>query len=360
MTLLSSFALWLAVAGAQPTPAAPEPPSLRITGDLPLPPELHEAKDVRWATDRSLFIANGDQGTIEIKLQPLGQRVRKLVAGRREPGGFSFSTRLGVSRQYWVVASSALEMTWRKVDDDTRYDEPVEFIHGIDVWRNRLLLVGARRDEKGEFAPDGAIAWIGSLDKKLADWKPLLYDAHGPYAPTMNACGSVYLGAARFLNDGSFVILPGVQPGLHFFDRNAKLVKTVDTVALGIDSDCGTLSKPQWERIAVDYPFRLAWVNQRRTVDTILALPEGPGLVVRSVENHHVRWRLVVVKADGTSRIYQLLVEAPDEYYHLRGDVRGGKMAFILFHQPPVYDYRKHDPPHLVTADAPQSEHLHR
>jgi hypothetical protein len=353
MTLFPLFSLWLAVQDAQPTLAPSEPQAHRITSDVALPPELHDATDVRWATDHSLFVANGDQGTIEIKLQPLGQWVRKLVPGRREPGGFFFSTRLGVSPQYWVVASSALEMTWRKVDDDTRYDEPVEFIHGIDVWRKRLLLVGARRDEKGDFAPDGAIAWIGSLDKKLTDWKPLLYDSQGPEAPTMNACGSVYLGAARFLNDGSFVILPGVQPGLYFFGRDGKLVKTVDTVALGIDSDCGSLSKPQWERIAVDYPFRLAWVNQRRTVDTILALPQGPGLVVRSVENHHVRWRLAVVKPDGTAQSYQLSIEAPDEFYHLRGDVRGGRIVFILFHTPPVYD-GTHAQPRLVTADAPK------
>jgi hypothetical protein len=115
---------------------------------------------------------------------------------------------------------------------------------------SRFALVGSRRDAQGKFSPDGAIAWIGSLDKDLADLKPLLFDAGGPGAPSMSACCSFSLGVTRFLADGSLVVVPGVQPGIYHFDAQGKLLQTVDTVALGINTDCAGIGK---ERVGMDY-----------------------------------------------------------------------------------------------------------
>jgi hypothetical protein len=351
MTFVLAVAFWLALAGPSGGPATPGLPAVQVTSNAELPREYNRAVDVRWATGESVYIANATEGSHEIALEPLGRQIKEVIPGRFKPGGF-VSYRLAVSPPYLVAAAYALALTWRRLDDPTRYEEPVEFIQGIDVWRDRLLLVGARRDEKGNFAPDGAIAWIGSLDKKLSDLKPLLYDSKGPIALTMNACGSVHLGAARFFADGSFAVLPGVQPGLHFFDREARLVRTVDTVALGIDSDCGSLPKSVWERLAAHYPTRVAWINQRRTVDTMLVLPQGIGLVVRSVESGKVRWRLEVVKPDGTTASYKVPIEAPDEFFHLRGDVRDGKIVFLMFQTPPTDSNFAR--PRLMTALVPR------
>jgi hypothetical protein len=352
MTLVPLVALWLALAG---TPAAPEPsglPALRVVSDAVLPPELNRAKDVRWATDRSIFLANGATGTSEIKLEPAVQQVRELIPGRFKPGGFSVAYQLALSPNYLVVARGAQQITWRTLEDPTRFEDYVEFIQAFDIWKDRLLIIGALRDEKGNFAPDGAIAWIGTLDKKLTNLKPLLYDSKGPTAPTMNACGNVHLGKTRFFADGSFAVLPGVQPGLYFFNRSGNLTKSVDTAALGIDSDCGRLTKAQWEQLAMNFPARMAWVNQRRTVDTMLVLRQGTGLVIRSVENHRVRWRLEVVNPEGKTVSYQIPINAPDEFFHLRGDVRAGKIVFVLFQTPP--SDRNYAQPHLITALVPE------
>lgn len=356
-----TLSLCVGRSGAEP-PLAGEPPKdaptqaqplgLRITSEITLPPELNQAKDVRWATDRSVFLAAGAAGTSEIKLEPAGEQIREIIPGRFKPGGFAVSYQIAASSKYFVVARAARAIAWRRLDDPARIDEAVEFIQAIDLWQDRLLIVGARRDDKGGFATDGAIAWIGSLDKKLADLKPLVYAMSGPGAHEMNACGNVHLGAARFLEDGSFIILPGAQPGLSFFDREGKLLRSVDTISLGIDSDCGLLAQNEIERIAVDYAARMAWINNRRTVDTVIVTPEGPGLVVRSVEKGRVRWRLDIVKPDGRVSSHAVPIEAPDEFYHLRGDMRSGKLVFLLFQTPPSDS--NYAQPQLLTALLPE------
>lgn len=337
---------------SQPAPVPVKPPSLRITSNTLLPPELNLAKDVRWASDGSVYLALGADGASEVSLDPAGQKIREMVPGRAKPGGFFVSHLVAVSPQYFLVSAYALGFTWRKLDNPTRIEEAAAIIQGIDLWNDRLLLVGARRDEKGRFAPDGAIAWTGSLDNELANLRPLAYAAGGPGAPEMGACGNTHLGAARFFKDGSFVVLPGVQPGLSFYDREGKLLRTVDTVTLGIDSDCSSLSQEEAARIAVDYSARMAWVNRRRTVDTIIILPEGPGLVIRSVEGGRVKWRLDIIGSEGKVTSYSIPIEAPDEFFHLRGHVRSGRIVFLLFQTPP--SDKNYAQPHLLTALVPK------
>jgi hypothetical protein len=352
MTLIPLVVLWFAMAGVQTSPAPSGPPALRVTSDVLLPKALNLAADVRWATEHSVYLGLGGDGALEVSIEPPGQKLRELIPARSRPGGFFASHQVAASSEYMVAAGYGLVLGWRRLEEPTRTDVPLEFIQAIDVWRDKVLVVGARRDAKGNFASDGAIAWLGSLDKKLSDQKPILYDSTGPGDRAMNACGFTHLGAARFFTDGSFVVLPGIQPGLNFFDRNGKMIRTVDTAALGIDSDCGNLTKEQWERIGMNFPARMAWVNQRRTVDAMLLFPQGPGLVIRSVENHRVRWRLEVVKSDGKTVSYQVPISAPDEFFHLRGDVRDGKIVFVLRQTPP--SDRNYAQPHLITALVPE------
>ncbi|MFL6202181.1 MAG: hypothetical protein ACJ76J_23660 [Thermoanaerobaculia bacterium] len=340
---------------AEEPPQPPQPPaaprSLQITSQVKLPPELNRARDLRWASDNSVYLALGANGVSEVSLNPPNQQIREMVPGRFKPGGFIVSNQLAVSSQYLVAAGFGIAFTWRRLADATRSEDAVDYIQAVDVWNDRLLLVGGRRDDQG-FATDGAIAWTGSLDKKLADLKPVLYAASGSGAREMNACGSVHLGAARFFEDGSFLIFPGVQPGLGLYDREGKLQKTWDTASLGLYIDCSSLSPEAITQIKLNYPARMAWINQRRTVDTILMLPQGPGLVIRGVENGRVQWQLHVLTPAGQVITHQLPIEAPDEFYHLRGDTRSGKLVFLLFQTPPSDN--NYPQPYLITALAPE------
>src|SRR5207244_2494556 len=99
-------------------------------------------------------------------------------------------------------------LTWRTLDQPLRKEDAFDDIEDVDVGANRLLVLGARRDEKRNWAPDGTIVWLGSLDKDLSDLRSVLLDARGPNAPNLNACGHYEMGAVRFLPDSSFLVVP--------------------------------------------------------------------------------------------------------------------------------------------------------
>ena len=305
------------------------PPALQILSDTALSEPFRYAVDVRWASDRSVYLALKRRGVVEYGLDSK-KVMRQMIPGENEPGGFWLSYQIAVSRSY-LLAGSPLALTWRPLDSAVRKEDAFEFLSDMDVHENRVAVGGPRRDSNGDFAPEGAIVWIGSLDKDLGDLRPLLFDARGPGAPNVNACGILHLGATRFLPDGSLIVVPGVQPGIYRFDPQGKLVQTLDTVGLGIDTDCASVSEEQMRAMDRKYPPRLAWVNARRIVDDVLPLPAGPGLLIRSFREGQVRWTLKVLRPDGDVAIYDVPVRPQTPYAHLKGDIRQGRLVLLLW-----------------------------
>jgi hypothetical protein len=339
-----------AAAGATPSPV----PALHILSDTVLGEEFKLAKDVRWASDHSVILALIKSGVVEYSLDgktPLKQ----LIPGANAPGGFWYSDKVAVSSRYLAVGDWLKSITWRPRDSAVRKEDVFECIAGLDLSASRLAVVGVRRDAQQKFSPDGAIAWIGSLDKNLTDLKPLLYDAGGPGAPSIGACCAFSLGVTRFLADGSLVVVPGVQPGIYHFDSQGRLLKTVDTVALGIDTDCAGIGKEKVPAMGRDPALRMAWINDRRTVDEVLPLPAGPGLLIRSVQQGQVRWMLKVLHPDGSVGVYDVPVKAPNLFAHLKGDFRQGRLVLLLWGNPPHRNPGEIPIPHLLIASLPGS-----
>ncbi|MFY9823209.1 MAG: hypothetical protein WAM82_17635 [Thermoanaerobaculia bacterium] len=337
-------------AGPAPSPA----PALHILSDTVLGEAFRFAEDVRWASDHSVVLALIRSGVVEYSLD--GKTPPKqLIPGDNAPGGFSHSQDVAISSQYLAAGAWIKSITWRTLDSEARKEEAFECIDDLDVGGSRFALVGARRDAQGKFSPDGAIAWIGSLDKDLTDLKPLLFDAGGPGAPTMGACCSFFLGATRFLADGSLVVVPGVQPGIYHFDSKGKLLQTLDTVVLGIDTDCAAIGKQLASTLARDSSSLMAWENERRIVDDVLPLPSGPGLLIRGVQQGQLRWALKVLHPDGSVGVYDVPVKAPNLFAHLKGDFRQGRLVLLLWANPPVRNPDLIPPPHLLIALPPGS-----
>jgi hypothetical protein len=368
--LLSLVAILFAIASPAGVQISTAPQKVKITSagaKLPLAPALHivsdtalgdptlrYAKDVRWANDHSVALAVRQNGVIEYNLDGKTSS-KQLIPGENAPGGFWQSQHVAISSRYLVAGASLFALTWRQRDLALRKEEAFEGIHDLDVQGSRLAVVGSRRDEKQRFSPDGAIAWIGSLDKNLSDLKPLIFDARGPGAPSMNACLMTLIGATRFLADGSLWVVPGVQPGIYHFDPEGRLVQTLDTVALGIDTDCGGITKELAARMGRDVPFRLGWVNERRVVDEVLPLPMGPGLLIRSIQQGQVRWVLKVLHSDGSVEVHELPVRAPNLFAHLKGDFRDGRLALLLWGYPPDRRLENVPVPHLLIVSSPVS-----
>ena len=261
-----------------------------------------------------------------------------------------------------------MSLTWRRLEEPFREEVPFDSIQAIDLEGNRFAIVGARRDDQGGYGTDGAITWIGTLENRLADLRPILYDVKGPGLPTMNRCGSASIGAVRFLPGGSLVVIPGIQPGVNLYDVGGKLIRTWDSPTLGIDADCLGLTEERWRYFWGHPQERQVWFNQHRMVDTVLPFKEGPGLVVRRVEEGRTRWDLKLLRLDGPVETYAIPIEGANEFFNLEGDLRAGKIVFLL-HEVFFYggDKTRPTPPRLIVAAPPEglggppvvASHLH-
>jgi hypothetical protein len=310
--------------------------TFQVLSQTVVPTELKAAMDVRWASGDSLYFALGGKGVVQAALAigsgpDRGPSIKEVIPGKTKPGGLWLTYHVAASSDYLVAAPPAFELAWRRLSDPALVEEPFEYIHGIDVRGGQLAVVGLRSDQKRNFSPDGAIAWVGSLDQGLTDLRPIVFSATGPGASGILSCGSFGLGAVRFLADGTLLVVAGVQPGASLFSATGQLIRTWDTTALGIDTDCGSLTNGQAAKLGVDYRQRVAWLDRRRTVDAILPLQQGAGLVIRTVENHITRWDLRILHPDGTWATLPLPLRGVSTWSHLRGDVRDGKLVLLLY-----------------------------
>lgn len=346
------FLFCVALAGILPAATPPAaPPALRISSEITLPASLEKAKDVRWAGDNSVYLALATEGAVEINLNPKNLATKEMIPGSTKPGGFWGSEQLAASPRFLVAAGPALSLTWRRLDVPVRVEQDFEGIQAIDVREDRLAILGVRRDENRKVGTDGAIAWTASLGQQLEDVKPFLYDVTGPGAKAMRRCIVSHVGAMRFLADGSLAVVPGVQPGVHLYDPKGNLVRTWDTASLGIDTDCQSLSEQQATQLISKAPDRYVWLNQRKLVDTLLPLDQGPGLVVRRVENGQTRWDLKQLRYDGSVETYEIPIEGRGEFFNLEGDVRSGRIVLLL--KETVFQGERRAAPRLFVAHLP-------
>ncbi|MCL4837246.1 MAG: hypothetical protein KJ058_04685 [Thermoanaerobaculia bacterium] len=349
-TATAGLLLLLLLAGA--APGAEPPLTLRILWDRPLPEAVAKASDLRWASDESLYLALGAAGVVEMSLAPFGERIETIVPGKGAPGGFSFAAHLAAHGEEILAGSFLSVLTWRTRKEPVRREAAVfDIIEDLDLHRGKVAILSARRDADGKFAPEGGIAWIGSLATGMEDARPVVFDSRGRGAPNLVACGTYGLGAARFLADRSFVVVPGVQPGAHHFDPEGRLLRTWDTVALGLTDDCPRLAEQEARRIHFP-PERWAWLDARRTLDELVPLPQGIGLVVRSVVDGRQQWELIVLALDGSVAGRLLLPISPvNEITHLKADLRGRRLALLVMAHSPDITRSPQPPGRLLMAE---------
>ncbi len=325
----------LSVVGLLAAGAAPDSgPAFRILSQTELPADLQRAVDVRWASDQSLYFALQGHGVVEAPLAAGRGAVKEMIPGKDRPGGLWNAYRVAASSDYLVATPPLFEVAWRSArpgGDPGLVEAPFEYVQAIDVQARKLAIVGVRSDEKRTFAPDGAIGWTGSLDKRLSDLRPILFSALGRGAGSRLNCGALGLAAVRFLADGEVLMIPGVQPGAEWFDAGGKPVRGWDTAALGIDTDCSSLTPQQVAKLAANYALRLDWINLRRTVDSVLPLSQGAGVLIRTASKSATHWELKILHRDGSWTTSQVPLEGESPFAHVRGDVRAGRLVLLLY-----------------------------
>lgn len=133
----------------------------------------------------------------------------------------------------------------------------------------------------------------------------------------------------RFLPDGSFLVVPGSQPGAHLFNKDGRLVRSWTNQEIGLTTDCSDMTVERFKAVATQKGTRKGWLDQRRVLDDILPLQEGPGLLVRSMgRDGAVRWDLVILRQGGVEKVEVPFVGETSSD-RLRGDVRGGKIVLL-------------------------------
>lgn len=295
--------------------------NLTIEADYALPAATGSAWDIRWIGDASVFVAL-TEGVSEVSL--LEGRVTVKPVTRR--GTF---VRLGTSNEYLAGGAPFGPFGWmrRSAPEKTAGSSRLATLVDLDVWRDRVLLLGAARDALGQWSPDGAIAFAGSLSTAAA-LRPVHF-ARSKNAMTMANCEFLELGAVRFLSDGRFVIVPGVEPGVFLYSAEGRLLRTWDTEDLGFVDRC-TLDAAQRRELGGNPLPRFAWLNARAVLDDLIVIGDSPALIIRSVRGGMARWELVTLGAGTPVRTaLPLTGRGPDT--HLRADVRGDRIALLLF-----------------------------
>lgn len=302
--------------GAQP---------VRIVSDRPLTGDAMKALDVRWASGDSLYVSSYGHGVLQIAADSGNvSRVAFAAAGRRCPS----CVNLAASDRHIVTSFPVQQLAWKEAAKPQVHHFSFDAIVDLDVNNGRLLMLGSRREGEA-WAPDGAIAWMGSLDGGLKDLRPILYSTRGPKAMTIARCGFLEPGGVRFFPDGSFVVMPGVEPDVYLYDRSGKLVHTWQTAKLGILDRCD-LAEPQVQALSADPEQRAQWRGKRAIVDDILPTPAGPALLVHEQRGGAAHWSMLILRRDGPPKRIELPFSAPSDVASLRADIRGNKLAFLV------------------------------
>jgi hypothetical protein len=291
---------------------------------------LRSPSDVRWLDSSHLLVTDALQGAYRVSLADgveLGKMEVRKGNGR---GEFFLPVYIAASEQFLAVASPVHVIGWRRWSEPELHQSAFSAVLDIDLQQDRLLILGAQIDDSG-MAPDGAIAYTGSIAGDSLSLRPLHYSATGPGARAVNACGLMDISAARFMRDGSAILVPGAEPGVFQYNPKGRLVKSWQSEQIGFDAGCD-LTEEEMYRYSMDQVARWNWVNRRRIVDDVLPLSDGAGLLVRSVKDGTAHWELKVLRENGI-RTCKIPMEGSSDFY-LHGDADGHRIVFLLFPKP--------------------------
>ena len=333
---------------AQPEPQPRPLPqkSLQIVSRIPTPQAQSVATDIRWASDDSVFLSWYRDGVAEVGLD--GARRRSLIPNAKTFGPQENFSQLAVSQGSLFVAPRNFNIYSRPLVAENGQvqirQHPLPGAEDLDLRGDRVLVLGISQDawppSPGKpYGYDGVVAWLGVMDPDLKELKPLLYDESWPGFPaedkpgggtlTFYQCQVASIGAVRFLADGSFVVVPGFQKGVYLFNAQGDRVRAWTSEQVGLDTDCTGVTDEENRKLRLDPAYHLGWLNAHRILDDVLPLPQGPGLLVRSVENGLPSWTLKILTPTRVET-YTVPVAGRRPGDRLRGDVRGGKIALLL------------------------------
>lgn len=299
--------------------------SPRLVGTLLLPDELRWSFDVRWKTDSTLVLAAGTGGVVEINRS--GKILATLLSAGNGRDQLWMATRVGVSDRLLVAAAPAFSAIFLRLGNQTPpLSRDFAAVVDVDVRGGTALVLGARWDAAGRWAPDGAMAWI---DDGQSDPKPVHYSEAGPGSEIVSWGGPLDLGAVRFLDDGRFMVVPGVEGGAYLYSPDGRLLRSWQSLQIGIAEGC-SLDPEQRREVSVGMEPRWRYWNQHLIVDDVVSWQGSPALLVRRPSRTETVWELRVLGADSAPQTVRLPVSSTSSRTRARMDLRGSQVAVLL------------------------------
>lgn len=316
--------------------AEPAPESLRLLRRVPVPATGSVPTDVRWASDSSFYISWFEDGVAEIGLG--GKKRRELVPDHKTlQRRFYNHLHLAASSGFLSVAGPGQGVIWRtlKVRGDGSFglqSRTLRPVTDIDLHGNRLLLLGHAYSEPEKRLSQSGIAWLGTISEEgMEELRPVLTSEEIP-ARGLLSCQVPTVGGARFFADGSFVVAPGFQDGIHLFNAQGQRLRSWTHEQIGVDihKTCSKMNLKESSLLGNDADYIQRWLNRHHLIDDVLPLPEGPGVLVRSWgRDGRAQWVLKVLRPDGITT-YRVPVTSRRPFDRLRGDVRGDRILLLL------------------------------
>lgn len=318
--------------------AAVEPsPTLEVVRRVELGASLRHTQDVRFDQKDRLLLAVGELGAAFVSFDGklVGEPEISVPEGAK---GIVIASHVGLSTQYVVVSSSLSQLVWvdRRPQGGrgslgtwgSQENTPISFFEDVDLHEDRLAILGLMRSDTG-MSPDGAVAWVGRIERGSVDLQPIHYSAAGKGARPFDACSVFAAGKVRFLEDGRLLVVPGAEPGVFLYSAEGKLERTWDTVSLGLDLRCD-FDDETLLLYNSDVPARLEYIARFLTVDEALPTRPDPSLLLRRVEGEETSWQMVLLHEDGTTTKIQVPITAKSRKAHLWGDAQGDRILLVL------------------------------
>lgn len=294
--------------------------------------------DIRWDDAAHVVISDLERGIARVNVATADppELLPEWPADNRVGSRYMY---LGRSQHFVATADLAFGLRWRgRGPGDSIVSQPIEYVADLDVYGDRLLLAGLRRDDAGRLGADGAFAWLAFLPDGAL--RPILpFTNRG----AIEDCAGFPVATVRFLNDGSFLIVPGAEPGIYLYDAQGRLQRNFDSEGLNLLSQC-RMSRDEQALASSQPEARQRWINRHRIVDDVVELPSGPALLIRSREADVTRWELTPL---GKGEARRLPVTSPSPWAHLSADARnGGWLAILIADAAPNRDDGA--PPRLI------------
>ncbi|MEM6796412.1 MAG: hypothetical protein AAF725_20745 [Acidobacteriota bacterium] len=324
------FLLVLAASAEGQPPEGQKERSLELVRELELPlPRFRRAADLRWAGEEKLAVADLREGVFTASTLTGQTDKAKLIRGAKERRGFWLAARLGFSNRFVVTAAPVHELAWSERGSGSLKRADFVWVVDLDLRGDQLLLLGQRRDEDGQVAPDGGILWAATLSEEPVAWTPRMFAADGPGPGRMDACAILELASVRFMRDGSYLVVPGIQPGVFLYAASGKLRRAWDHKALGFYADCD-ISTEQTTRLSADSEARQLWRNQRVLVEDLFELDSLPALLLRSHQGGETSWVAKILHPDGSTEDLAVPYVSSSPWTHLKVDVAGDVLAMLV------------------------------